>query len=99
MFGNLLDALSRTSDSSSLAPLPRSQQRAVHSFYFEYSSTINCSFTGALMSSRFGNASTRPLRLSRSTSSQPTTGGGGAGKRAPPPLRHKLLCFPPPLSH
>jgi hypothetical protein len=31
--------------------------------YFEYSSTISCSFTGRLMSSRFGNDSTLPLKL------------------------------------
>jgi hypothetical protein len=31
--------------------------------YFEYNSTISCSFTGRLMSSRFGNDSTLPLKL------------------------------------
>src|SRR5581483_5902793 len=30
--------------------------------YLLYSSTINCSFTGRLMSSRLGSESTRPLR-------------------------------------
>jgi len=38
--------------------------------YLLYSSTISCSFTGRLMSSRFGSAVTRALYVSRLISSQ-----------------------------
>src|SRR5689334_14439050 len=42
--------------------------------YFEYSSTISCSLTGRLISSRFGNESTLPLSFSRSIESHAGAG-------------------------
>ena len=42
--------------------------------YFEYSSTISCSLTGRLISSRFGSERTLPLSFSRSIESHAGAG-------------------------
>src|SRR6185312_5315914 len=65
--------------------LPRdlSRRKPTSDSYLLYSSTMSCSFTGVAISSRFGSDSTRPFRLSRSTSSQATTGWWLENSRAP----------------